>query len=574
MELLIEAKPGRRYRLLPEPAPDLPADLIAENQTYRLCLAGFSPEDNVAGCRLLLGDVNQGAGRYERKNELSWRWDVRDYVGEVTVGLERANGTPLCSVQEILVDPHRHKLTREQFAAMIADINTEATIAYSLSPATQRIELGQHRQCLGLAQMEYIRQQIEPLRRVVEAIARRPRRILKREDACVELSRIRAADDRSLSWLLAHPDELTPVNLPNVPAGAQVLHRQMAGHLPTRIQTTRRLVSHDVYENRLLKHFLRRLNRVLRRTQARLAETEQDSNRVDEPVRRLARRRLGELKGYRHIVYNLLDLDFLQEVGPLRRFRPVTQALRRDPFYARFYTLYRQFERAITPFDGAPFRLSLEKTWQLYEYWCFFQVISALRTLVGDGLEFDARSLLQSHADRVSLALPKAEVQINKRLKVFFQKSYEYYSKRKVGTYSHKMRPDISIEVDDGDGHVERVILLDPKYRVSKPSINQAMDDLHRYKDAIVGPEGQHLVTTALVLCPDAERAKPLYFQGDYIRAHGLGAIALRPGSDGGVDNVPALAAHLARVLGIGAESQTNPSAGPSHPGLHRSDAA
>lgn len=574
MELLIKAETGRHYRLLPEPAPDLPDDLIAEDRTYGLRLVGFSPEDNLAGCRLLLGDVNQGAGRYERTNELSWRWDVRDYVGEVTVGLERADGKSIWAVQEIVVDPHRHKLTREQFAAMIADINTEATIAYSLSPATQRIELGQHRQCLGLAQMEYIRQQIEPLRRAVEAIARRPRRILKHEDACVELSRIRAADDRSLSWLLAHPDELTPVNLPNVPAGAQVLHRQMAGHLPTRIQITRRLVSHDVYENRLLKHFLRRLNTVLRRTKARLTETKQDSVGVDEPVRRLARRRLGELRGYRHIVYNLLDLDFLQEVGPLNRFRPVTQALRRDPFYARFYTLYRQFERAITPFDGAPFRLSLEKTWQLYEYWCFFQVISALRTLVGDDLEFNAWSLLQPHADRVSLALPEAEVQINKRLNVFFQKSYTYYNEKRLGTYSHTMRPDISIEVYGVDGHVERIILLDPKYRVSDPSINQAMDDLHRYKDAIVGPEGQRLVTTALVLCPDAGRAKSLYFNRDYIRAHGLGAIAICPGSDGGVDDVSALMSHLARVLGIGAESQTSPSTGPSHPGLHRSDAA
>ncbi len=556
MELLIATDTGRQYRLFPAPAPDLPDDLIAEDRAYRLRLVGFSPGDNVAGCRLFLGDVDRGTGRYERTDELSWYWEVRDYVGEMSVGLERADGTPLWPSQEIVVDPHRHKLTREQFAAMIADINGEATIAYSLSPATQRIELGQHRQCLGLAQLEYIRRQIEPLRRAVEAIARRPRRILRREDECVELSRIRAADDRGLSWLLSHPDELTPVGPANVPAGVQDLHRQMAGHLPTRIQTTRRLVSHDVYENRLLKHFLRCLNTVLRRTQARLAETEQDSVDVDEPVRRLARRRLGELRGYRHTVYSLLDLDFLQEVEPLRRFRPVTQALRRDPFYARFYTLYRQFERAITPFDGAPFRLSLEKTWQLYEYWCFFQVISALRTLVGDGLEFDARSFLQPHADRVSLALPGADVQIDRRLRVFFQKSYAYYDRCRVGTYSHEMRPDVSIEAYDTNGRIERIILLDPKYRVSDRSLNQAMDDLHRYKDAIVGPEGQRLVTTALVLCPDAVRAKSRYFQRDYIQAHGLGAISMCPGSDEGSDVVSTLASYLARVLNIGAESQ------------------
>jgi hypothetical protein len=547
MELVIEAEKDWQYRILPNPSLDLPDDLVTENRTYRLRLIGFSPKDNMAGCQLLLGDVGQGAGCYERVNELSWHWDVQDYVGRITIGLERADGAAIWPVQEVVVDPHRHKLTREQFAAMIADINAEATIAYSLSPATQQIELSQYRQCLGLAQLEYIRQQIEPLRRVIEAIACRPCRILKREDEYVKLAHARAADDRSLDWLVAHPNNLMPVNLANVPAGARDLHRQMAGHLPARIQITRRLVSYDVYENRLLKHFLQRLSAVLRHTQARLAETEQDSAYVDEPIRRLAHRRLSELRGYRHTVYNLLGLDFLQEVGPLRRFRPVTQVLRRDPFYARFYTLYRQFERAITPFEGAPFRLSLEKTWQLYEYWCFFQIISILRTLVGDEIEFDAGSLLHTHADGVSLALPKAKVQITQRLCVFFQKSYIYYDGKRAGSYSHTMRPDISIEVYNGDGCVERIILLDPKYRVSSRSINQAMDDLHRYKDAIVGSDGQRLVTTALVLCPDTGRAKPLYSQRDYIRAHSLGAIALRPGEDNCEDILSALESYLVR---------------------------
>lgn len=544
MELLIEAEKDRQYRILPNPSLDLPDDLVTENRTYRLRLVGFSPNDNVAGCQLILGDVGQGSGRYERANELSWHWDVQDYVGRITVGLERADGAVIWPVQEIVVDPHRHKLTREKFAAMIADINAEAIIAYSLSPATQQIELSQYRQCLGLAQLEYIRQQIEPLRRVIEAIACRPRRILKQEDECVELSRARAADDRSLDWLLAHPNNLTPVSLANVPPGARDLHHQMAGHLPTRLRITRRLVSYDVYENRLIKHFLQRLSAVLRHTQARLTKTEQDTVNVEEPIRRLAHRRLGELSIYRHAVYNLLGLDFLQEVGPLRRFRPVTQVLRRDPFYARFYTLYQQFERAITPFEGASFRLSLEKTWQLYEYWCFFQIISALRTLVGDDIEFDAESLLQPHADRVSLALPKAKVQINRRLCVFFQKSYTYYDGKRAGSYSHTMRPDISIEVYNGDGCVEGIILLDPKYRVSSRSINQAMDDLHRYKDAIVGSDGQRLATNALVLCPDTGRASPRYSSGEYIRAHGLGAVALSPG-EASSDIASVLVPHL-----------------------------
>ena len=109
---------------------------------------------------------------------------------------------------------------------------------------------------------------------------------------------------------------------------------------------------------------------------------------------------LQELARYRRMLHNLLALDFLREVGQLRQLRAVTPTLRKDPQYACFYRLYREFDRAITPFDGGLFRLGLEKVWQLYEYWCFFQVLSALRDLTEDIVNFDARSIMKQQPDR------------------------------------------------------------------------------------------------------------------------------------------------------------------------------
>jgi predicted component of viral defense system (DUF524 family) len=551
MQLLIETEAKQGYPLLPQ--PDLPHDLIVEDRVYTLRLTADSDDAELAGCRLLLGDVDWGAGRYVRRDQVSWRWQVRDYVGEVTVGVEDANGNPLFPIREVLVDPNRSKLTRDQFAVMVNDISAQAIIAYTLSPATRRIELGRRREAFNLAQLEYIRQQIEPLRKAVEAIARRPRRVLVDEDEIMPLSRARAPDDRSIAWLLGRPRELTRVEHSAVPVGVQGLHRRMRGHLPERLQVSRRRVTYDTYENRLLKHFLRRLNTVLCHTQMRLTEASAMSNRqLDEQVIRLARRRQNELKDYRRILYNLLDLDFLREVGALRQLKPVTPTLRKDPHYARFYDIYRRFDRAITPFDGDPFKLSLEKTWQLYEYWCFFQVVAALRQIVGEAIVFDARPILEPHPDRVSLTLPAAAITVNPRVHVRFQNSYPYYGwytageGAGVGTYSHEMRPDISIEISGSDGQLEQIIVLDPKYRVSGRSLNEAMDDLHRYKDAIVGPDRRRLVHTALALCPSSERAKGLYFRPDYIRTHGLGALVLRPGDDRAVES---LASNLERFI-------------------------
>lgn len=543
MQLLIETQQSGRYRLLPD--PDVPDDLICEDRSYKLWLVAGVHDPDLAGCHLLLGDVDQGAGRYERPGELSWRWDVSDYVGRVTVGVER-DGQVLLQPQEIITDPNRNKLTREQFAAMVDDINAEAAIAYSLSPATRSIDLGQRRQILHLAQLEYIRQQIDPLRRAVEAIAHRPRRILIAEDRIVDLVDAGVSDDRSIAWMLKQPANLLPVEPAMVPAGARALYREMREHLPRRVQVTRTRISHDVYENRLLKHFLQRLCLVLRHSQQRLKEVVSSGNwDLDERVIRLARRRLKELDVYRRLLYNLLAVDFLREVSPLRALKPVTPTLRRAPHYARFYTLYRRFDRAITPFDGAPFRLSLEKTWQLYEYWCFFQVVAALRQVFEPELAFDARAMMVDGADRISLALKEATIVLNPRVHVHFQKTYGYYGQRTAGSYSHDMRPDISIEMLDDAGNIERIILLDPKYRVSSQSLNQAMDDLHCYKDALVGPGQQRLVHSALALCPSSERAKGLYFRSDYIRSHGLGASVLQPGNPATGELLASRLAHL-----------------------------
>lgn len=552
MELWIaqENESGLGYQLYPN--PQLPEGWLTAEGAYVVRLAGFTSADDLAGCHLFLGDVDQGAGRYEQANTLSWYWEAPDYVGQVTIGLERPDGRSFWPASEVIVDPHRHKLTRDQFATMIENINAEALLAYSLSPATRQVTLGQQQQHLELAQLEYLRQQIPALYRAVEMIARSPRRTLFRESLSVPLAYSPAVDDIDMTRMWRQPDVLQQPMAENVPAGARTLYQQMGGTLPERISTGRQHISYDVYENQFLQHFLVRLSRVVRHTQMHLSTTAQDSA-LDAALRALARRRLNELSTYRRMLYNLLGLDFLKGLSPLRTIQPVTPTLRKDPAYARFYALYRQFDRAITPFSGPPFELSLEKTWQLYEYWCFFQVIAALRQLVGETSQFDAR-YLQPHADRVSLALPQAEVHLNDRLRVYFQKSYSYYgwqstrTPTRSGTYSHEMRPDISIEIDAPDGKITQIVVLDPKYRVSESSLNEAMNDLHRYKDAIIGPDRRRLVQTALALCPSDAKGKALYFQDDYIRTHGLGSVVLCPGA---TDNVTSLATILTRLLPV-----------------------
>ncbi|MGC9467940.1 MAG: DUF2357 domain-containing protein [Anaerolineae bacterium] len=532
MQLLISSGDTRCFSLWPD--PDVPPGFISEEQTYTLQLVADSDGDDLAGYHLVLGGVDQGAGRYERAGSLSWEWYASEYVGRVRVGLMQGNVERVVT-GEISVDPSLQKLTQSQFSEMVEDIAEQALIAYSLSPATQGIALQQQWQQLGLSQLEYLRQQLSDLQRAVEAIAERPLRCLVRERVKVPFTSAPSADAGTLSELLRDLEKASQAPTTRLPKTTSRLRDRLRGTLPVDLTIDRKKTSFDVYENRLLKYFLGRLCRVLRRTSQRLFGAAKNPT-LDPEIRELAARRAGELRQRQRVLYDLRDLDFLQDVAPLRSFKPVTPALRKDPLYARFYTLYRRFDRAISPFSEGPFQLSLEKTWQLYEYWCFLEVVAVLRELCQGSLAFDARGMLQPHKDGVSLSMPNAQIKINDCIWVYFQKTYSYYGwsnvvrSTKIGTYSHEMRPDISIEVRDDKGEMERIILLDPKYRASYSSINQALDDLHRYKDAILAPDRTRLVHTALVLCPTDAEAKSLYFDPTYIRTHGLGAIVLTPG--------------------------------------------
>ena len=234
------------YPLPLETEADLPHDLIAEDRNYTVRLFATDEKVEMAGCHLFLGDVDMGAGQYEHAGQLAWTWDVTDYAGEVTLAVERCGLTaPLIEPREIMVDPNRNKLTRDQFAAMVNDINAQAAIAYSLSPATQRVALGQRHQALSLAQLEYMRQKMLPLRRAIEAIAGRPRRVLVYEDQVLDLALAQSSNDQSMTWLLGHPANLVALPDPSaVPPGARALHGRLKGHVPLRLLVGRRRVTH------------------------------------------------------------------------------------------------------------------------------------------------------------------------------------------------------------------------------------------------------------------------------------------------------------------------------------------
>lgn len=99
--------------------------------------------------------------------------------------------------------------------------------------------------------------------------------------------------------------------------------------------------------------------------------------------------------------------------------------------------------------------------------------------------------------------------------------------------------PDLLVTVRRA-GEAPRRVVLDAKYRVdarTEAPPGEALGALHRYRDAIVGPDGRPLVGTAAVLFParpgDGFAASRVWTS---LAAIGVGAVPLLPGATGWLD--------------------------------------
>jgi len=130
-------------------------------------------------------------------------------------------------------------------------------------------------------------------------------------------------------------------------------------------------------------------------------------------------------------------------------------------------------------------------------------------------------------------------VKINERIRIYFQRQYDYYNKSRYGSYSGQMKPDIVIEQIDDKG-ILRTTILDPKYRVTHTGIREALVKMHAYKDAIVDKNMNRIVEKAYILVPDmpTDTGDSKYVKEQYKKDHGLGILIVSPGNDAGFDEL------------------------------------
>ncbi len=409
-----------------------------------------------------------------------WDWYPKDYAGLYLLEVS-APGYPLYAIK-VRVWPK--KLSHEHYETMLAEISEIAVdLLFSInSPAHERVTArARSGQPSPLRDYHLIQPLIYKLRDVMPQIRRNPLLALQEYN-----------EQRLLHEIYQFSGAVRPL-----PGSVVVLPEKVAStgglqYMPERWSVQQSVLTYDVYENRLLKHFIRRqliprLNNIRERATAEIKRREQE---------RKIKWKMGwtddetpKIEELEYVIEECQKMSkwcvvwrnetFLTSVKSVASPGRASQFLLKNPFYSRFYRLYLDFQRELkVSLDTEQYiaDLALRKLSELYEIWSVFQVTRIIiDILLANGYRVVSQSfyiLEQDHFQfdvkkRVAgIILAKDEWRVEMKYEPLYPKFVEGM-KGLVSTDYEQLTPDMGVEIYHRD-QVRHVIIFDAKYRYQK----------------------------------------------------------------------------------------------------------
>ncbi len=525
--LLRNEATGQKWRVWPDPESVEPG-AVQENRSYLFELYGCA---GAAGADLLIDDVPLEALRAPGPDSGRWRWSPGFHAGtaeaELRVPGEKARRF------EIITDPDRRKLTRDDFDTMLREILEDTFALFSLGGLRRAVARGAGKRAPAIARLEFLRSRIEELETSVAEVGRRPRHMLAATETVIPYYRAGGATGpeilrsfRSGRVLRERP-------------GLSRLPPAMQGFLPEHICVRRRVHSMDLPEHRQMAACLRAWAEwlsvaagILERSGSSEIESRQSVRVWTERCHRLSRR-----------ISSLTQYAIFAEAGGAAPRLTLSPLFRNDPLYRRFYRVWQDMNLGIAAVFGDFLNLPLARTFELYELWCFLRLVRAAVEEFGpEGVDLQDL-FFRDAAGGVTLATGAVTVAVGSGWKLCFQKQYrEFWNEPdRRGSFSRPVVPDVAVIQETGEG-VPKLIVLDAKYRIEQ-GLSDALTSVHTYRDALVRevdtgmPEG--IVSAAYLLAPYVPALAEGYretqmparlFHPEYRTDFCFGAVTLRPG--------------------------------------------
>jgi Domain of unknown function (DUF2357)/PD-(D/E)XK nuclease superfamily len=249
----------------------------------------------------------------------------------------------------------------------------------------------------------------------------------------------------------------------------------------------------DTTENRFLKYALNNLYMKFRKILEIISKDYDDI---------IAKDYKGDLLQVGKELLSLRNRSFFRRIGKFQGFQQVSKVIQQSSGYNDFYCYWKFLQKAIDLVAGKA-EFSLKEISELYEIWCFLelkQIIEKYPNVEKVSYQFHDLEKLKGNklvANFRSGKKAKIEFKINKKDSILLYHEYEYNNTDGKGNYRSftvNQKPDITMRLIKHDlkDNTELTYLFDAKYRIGddkyedldKPP-NDAINQMHRYRDAI-----------------------------------------------------------------------------------------
>ncbi len=401
-----------------------------------------------------------------------------------------------------------------EYASMIGDLSkySQSLIYESSSPLSQLFDLDNIQDKSSYEEfmlLEYLFKD-ENLPSTIEYLSRNLYSALIDTKEEVPTSFASNINPNDLIDVFSNSDNLTKTN-----DADSIWYKQTKGHIPLKINETKYIDNIDVPENRFYKNFLESIETLINQLLKNVTE-----GYIKD-----------KLHTYKETISAYLSQRYFKDIGMMDYVPLNSQLLQKKEGYRDILQYYLMFELGFKlKWDELTdvFKGNEKKVFELYEYWCYFELADIISNLCDSTIDFN--DIFSLSEDKMTISLREGIVKKfnfnikdeNIRIDLLYNKTFSKSKFNDYNSYSVNLRPDYSLIIHIGD---ERYIIhFDAKYKLNindESFKNEDVVKMHAYKDAIADTIG------AYVLYPGEK--KKLYHEEE-MRLKSVGAFPLNPG--------------------------------------------
>lgn len=464
---------------------------------------------SVAGITLFIDEARMEC--LPTETGAAWNWQPGFYAGQVTAELMDPSGRHLARYQ-LDVAPDAGKVGAPLFQQMLDQIHAFDPVLLFGTEAAQASIGVTGDVSSPLLQYARLRRYGEGLMDALHGVARRPLTRLRHSRRHVPFHRVRRIDAASARRLMVRPDTAT---LLGGRAAAPVVR------LP-HVEVSLPFEDTDNPANRAMAALLRAVrtrSTAVAAALRRMHAVERDPG-ARTPLEHRMERRLAFLESLSRGLDTLARMPPYADVSRADISAAGLNAISAHPAYARAYRFGWSALRAGVEGEVRDEQLWLSPTWEIYERWCFVQVLASLQARYPS---LSWRRHVHGRADIIRF-VGKAP---GHRVEACLQRTFRSGGRGTAGlrSISMELKPDIVIAVERQG--VRRLLVLDAKYRTDRRNVLDSMRSAHLYQDAVRW-DGQRAVCT-LLLIPRGGGAEWLEDVG-FQKLNRVGVHVLAPG--------------------------------------------